>query len=140
MKALSIKQPWSWLIVHGYKDIENRHWPLPKGMKQRVYVHAGKTFDHQGLDWLVFSCRAYNQEIHDGIMQAFPDLRTSPLPGCIVGEVTITDCVTKSDSPWFTGPYGFVLADPIAYEKPIPYRGRLGFFEVPEGLKEEVLK
>ena len=26
MKALSIRQPWSWLILHGGKDIENRSW------------------------------------------------------------------------------------------------------------------
>ena len=31
------------------------------------------------------------------------------------------------------GPYGFVLADPNAYEKPIPCRGQLGFFKIPEG-------
>ena len=24
--ALSIRQPWAWLIVNGYKDIENRDW------------------------------------------------------------------------------------------------------------------
>ena len=26
MKALTIKQPWASLIVHGIKDIENRTW------------------------------------------------------------------------------------------------------------------
>jgi len=26
MKALSIRQPYAWLIIHGYKDIENRTW------------------------------------------------------------------------------------------------------------------
>ena len=26
MKALSIRQPWAWLIVNGYKDVENRTW------------------------------------------------------------------------------------------------------------------
>jgi len=25
-KVLVIRQPWAWLIVHGYKDIENRTW------------------------------------------------------------------------------------------------------------------
>lgn len=24
MKCLSIQQPWAWLIVNGFKDIENR--------------------------------------------------------------------------------------------------------------------
>ncbi len=46
MKALSIQQPWAWLILHGGKDIENRSWKLPKAMVgQRIYIHAGKRFD-----------------------------------------------------------------------------------------------
>lgn len=27
LPILSIRQPWAWLIVNGYKDIENRTWP-----------------------------------------------------------------------------------------------------------------
>ena len=26
MKALTIKQPWAWAIIHAGKDIENRDW------------------------------------------------------------------------------------------------------------------
>jgi hypothetical protein len=26
MKALSLMQPWAWLMVNGHKDIENRNW------------------------------------------------------------------------------------------------------------------
>ena len=50
--------------------------------------------------------------------------------GAIIGEADIIDCVTWSNSPWFVGPYGFILQNPILYDKPIPYKGRLGFFEV----------
>ena len=46
--------------------------------------------------------------------------------------VTITDCVDSSSSPWFCGPYGFLLSSPMAYKDPIPYRGQLGFFQVEE--------
>lgn len=31
MAALSIRQPWAWLVVQGYKDIENRDWPTNFG-------------------------------------------------------------------------------------------------------------
>lgn len=41
MKAITIKQPWASLIVHGIKDIENRTWPCPrKYIGQRVFIHA----------------------------------------------------------------------------------------------------
>ena len=52
--------------------------------------------------------------------------------GCIVGTVDIIDCVQESDSPWFFGKYGFVLANPVALESPIPLKGALGFFDVPD--------
>jgi len=152
MKALSLKQPWAMLILAGMpvfqpvpnkdpgaaagstrvefsgkvrlKDIENRKWPLPKSFEvpQRVYIHASKTFDKLALDWLL-----------EKGFPAFPCLMlfSDRVPrGAIVGEVDITGCVTESESPWFFGPYGFLLANPVGYEKPIPYKGRLGFFEV----------
>jgi hypothetical protein len=50
--------------------------------------------------------------------------------GALIGEVDIVDCVTDSDSPWFTGKYGFVLANPELYSRPKYYRGELGLFEV----------
>jgi hypothetical protein len=50
--------------------------------------------------------------------------------GGIVGVARLVDCVTQSDSPWFVGPYGFVLdrAQPVPFAL---FGGRLGFFEVP---------
>jgi hypothetical protein len=56
----------------------------------------------------------------------------SELPrGGIVGEVEIADCVTEHSSPWFTGPYGFVLRNArILPFKPLP--GALRFFDVDE--------
>lgn len=53
--------------------------------------------------------------------------------GGIVGRANLVDCVTKSDSPWFFGPYGFVLEDvsPLPF---VPMKGELGIFEVPENV------
>ena len=128
MKALSIKQPWAWLIVHGYKDVENRTWPTK--FKGRIYVHAGKSFDHEGFHWLFDHRILLPGNSYFGSADYYC--------GGIVGEVDIVDCVTESKSPWFVGKYGFVLANAVAYEKPIPYKGKLGFFEVePANLLEE---
>ncbi|GAB1340904.1 ASCH domain-containing protein [Gemmatimonas sp.] len=118
MKAISIQQPWAWLIVHGHKDIENRDWPTK--VRGRVLIHAGKKIDPNGYDFL---------------SRHFPHLyRAVPGPnaievGGIVGEAQITDCVRQSESPWFFGEYGFVLSN----AKPrrfTPVRGQLGFFDV----------
>ena len=117
MHALSIRQPWAWLIVNGYKDIENRTWATQ--FRGRVYVHAGQRIIRDDFP----EQRAYLRE--SGIVVP------ADLPrGAIVGEITITGCMDGSESPWFCGPYGFTLSDPVAYAAPVPYRGQLGFFRV----------
>jgi hypothetical protein len=105
MKALSIKQPWASLIIEGTKKIENRTWKT--NYRGRILVHASKNWDKEA------------------------DIRPNGFDfGCILGEVDIVDCVTFHKSVWFEGPYGFVLENPFEYERPIPYKGQLGLFEV----------
>lgn len=117
MKALSIRQPYAWLIANGIKDVENRTWHT--GYRGPVLIHAGKTYpkrDHLD-DWESWQHFCY------------PHDRDSMVGG-IVGIATITDCVTRSESKWWIGPVGFTLADaePCGL---IPCKGELGFFDVP---------
>ncbi|MFC5485922.1 hypothetical protein [Microvirga aerilata] len=48
-----------------------------------------------------------------------------------MGECEITDCVTEHLSPWFTGPYGFVLRNACVLPF-MPLPGALRFFDVEE--------
>lgn len=123
MKALSILQPWAWLIVQGHKDIENRNWKdWNPGLKFRgeFLIHAGKGFDKE-FDWLMA------EEILKCYMPA--PASADYQRGGIIGIAEITGCVTESDSPWFFGPYGFTIknARPLPF---MPYKGQLGFFDV----------
>jgi hypothetical protein len=131
MKALSIKQPWAWLIVMGHKNIENRDWPTD--YRGRVYVHAGLKMDYEAFEGDP-AYRTLDRFIRDLITPSDNyDWDVAPhaeLLGAIVGEVDIVDCVRYHKSPWFFGRYGFVLANPVAYERAIPYKGRLGLFDV----------
>lgn len=122
MRALSIRQPWAWLVVNGYKDIENRTWVTR--FRGRVYVHAGQLAMPPG------SFPAQEEYIRQAGIGIPDDLPR----GAIVGEVALVDCVSFAASPWFCGPYGWIVADPRRYEIPIPCRGRLGFFRVDETL------
>lgn len=122
MKALSIQMPWAWLIVNGWKDIENRSWKT--NYRGRIYVHAGKKFDMKAFDWLI--ARKYLLPASDGVTALILWWNHSG----IIGEVDIIDCVTESKSPWFTGKYGFVLANAKPYKPFIPYKGQQRFFEV----------
>jgi len=135
MKALSIRQPWAWLICKGFKDIENRNWhihmpPLLNypAISRRIYIHASKTSEVEkignGCDNECWILERLSEKQKIAYLNARIDL------GAIVGEVDITGCVDKSDSPWFVGVYGFTLANPSLYKVPIPCKGKLGFFEV----------
>lgn len=120
MKALSIRQPWAWLIVNGHKDIENRQWRTH--IRGPILVHASKgmTRDEYAIAFVIAE--------ENGIeIPAFEDLER----GGIVGKVEIADCVDRDASPWFFGEWGFVLknAVPLPFQ---PCRGSLGFFTVKE--------
>src|SRR5688500_15197389 len=56
----------------------------------------------------------------------------------VVGTVEIVGCVTESDSPWFFGPYGFVLRNPRRLARPVPCAGRLGFWTVPAEVEAQM--
>jgi hypothetical protein len=136
MKTLSIRQPWAWAIMHGGKDIENRDWPTK--IRGRVWVHASQGMTSAEYDEFYFMVR-YDFGGRNELLETFPP-KASLIRGAIIGSVEIVDCVTESDSPWFFGKYGFVLKDPRLFPKPIPYRGRLGFFEVNDALVDLFVK
>ena len=116
MKALSLKQPWAWAIFYCGKDIENRNWATK--YRGRILIHASKNYDAEGATWLMN---------HFGfIIPEYQDFR-----GYILGSVTVADCVKYSPSRWFFGPYGFVLENPVEFKKLIPWKGKLGLFEIP---------
>lgn len=113
MKAISIKQPWAWLIVNGHKDIENRTWATKH--RGPILIHASKKIDMAAY-W------KYAEEYD------LPDYRLMEVGG-IVGGAVITSVVTESTSPWFQGPKGFNLAGQMRLPF-VPYKGKLNIFEV----------
>jgi hypothetical protein len=126
MKALSIRQPWAWLILHAGKDIENRDWST--SVRGPVLIHAAKGMTRDeyedGVDTLETAMRTRRDQ-DKVFLPPFEELER----GGIVGQMEIAACVSNHVSPWFFGRFGFVLANP----KPLPftpYRGQLGFFEV----------
>lgn len=128
MKALSVRAPWWWFILHGGKDIENRDWPTK--FRGTIYLHVGKWWNEAEIRDDLLDIERIVGAVNMPV--AHPDSWLKPFCGCIVGKVDIADCVRESDSPWFFGDFGFVLANPVALSKPIPFKGALGFFEIPD--------
>jgi hypothetical protein len=126
MKALSIRAPWWWFILHGGKDIENRDWSTR--YRGPLLIQASKWWRAHDVDFDMAFCIRLAPNAPRPTMRS---LRRGNA-GKIVGRVDLVDCVEQSDSPWFFGPYGFVLANPVAFETPIPFKGALGLFNVPD--------
>lgn len=124
MKALSIRQPWAWLIVNGHKGVENRTWPTR--MRGEILVHASAGMTRAEYDDVV-------DFIDSNMLNVQLPPREALERGGIVGKATIYKCVTAYDSPWFFGPQGFLLRNTSVLPF-VPFKGALGFFDVPDGL------
>ncbi|BDC78667.1 ASCH domain-containing protein [Pseudomonas aeruginosa] len=122
MKTLSIRQPWAWLIVYGGKDIENRS--RRTNFRGRFLVHASQGMTRQEYNMATWIAGPLGVTI-----PPFDELQR----GGIIGSVELVDCLEDSSSPWYMGEKGYLLRDP----RPLPftpYKGQLGFFDVPESL------
>ncbi len=128
--ALSVKQPWAALLVHGRKTIEVRRWPTAR--RGRILIHAALVPDERPEAWA----------------HVVPELlETAQLRGGILGAGDLTDCRTYrtveafqadqcrhlNDPSWFQPPllYGFAFAT-LAIVPFRRYSGWMRFFAVEE--------
>lgn len=142
MKCLSIRNPWAWAIIrpdlthsahrqqcieHGIvKDVENRSWPTKVRGRIAVHVSASMTVEEYQ-----FASRFIAKIVPSCDIPTLKNLRI--MCGHIIGTVEVVDSVRHHGSPWYMGDHAHVLARPIPCD-PVPYKGRLGYFDIPDGL------
>ena len=128
MKALSIQQPWAWLILSGYKDLENRTWQTKH--RGRILIHTGQRVEpnKEDLEYGFFTAMMASGDKEVDIRKRY---ETEMVTGALVGFASIDECISNSESDWFSGPHAFKLSSPVLWSQGIPYKGRLGLFEVP---------
>ena len=113
MKCISVRQPWAWLIVIGFKPIENRTWSTKH--RGPLAIHAGVAWSSEGED---FAERF-------GIIC----LREQLTLGAVVGVVDLVD-IAPSSSKWaMPNCMHWHIANARTIT-PIPMKGRLGLFDV----------
>ena len=136
LHALTIQQPWAHAILHLGKRVENRTWAWTKGIGADLAIHAGKARDPVG----------------DGFIHGLGLTLPADLAhGAIVGLVTVAGvhhasrCVHETGehnrhcSVWATGmQYHWELIDPRPVE-PVPCRGALGVWTVPDEIAEVLI-
>src|SRR5713101_4125399 len=121
MRALTVRQPWAWAIVHAGKDIENRSWTNRHAIST-IAIHAG-----YGVDPL--------EELPRGVKKPG---KNELIRGAIIGVVDVVDIVDRHRSKWFIGPLGSVLRNPRRLREPIFCKGRLGLWQLPQGAKDKI--
>jgi len=135
VKAISVRAPWWWFILHAGKDIENRSLNFPLSVRGTVWLHCGKWWEDEEVEWDADDAMTMWRKATGDGGSIVPEDGWDSLKewcGCIVGSVEVVDYVTQSNSPWFVGELGIVLRNPVALSTPIPCRGYLGYFDVPD--------
>jgi hypothetical protein len=121
MKALSIQQPWAWAILAGIKTVENRTWRT--NHRGPLLIHASKT------PW-------------PGQADLLGHVAPGELPvGVLLGTVEVLDCVPvggdlfgRITDPFAVGPWCWILSNPTAFERPVPFQGKPGLFDIADKL------
>ncbi len=140
MKALSLTQPWAQLVVMGEKHVETRSWNTK--LRGRIAIHATKTFPRWARD-LITSPPHY--------LSALQLYAVEPMPlGSIIGTVEIVDSCRTDDIQGISekeaafGDYGhgrwaWSLKDAVNFSEPMPCRGALGLWEVPDNVLAKMI-
>lgn len=140
--ALSIRQPWAWLITNAGKRCENRTWSTR--YRGPIYIHAAKGMKREEYESVAYWWA--HQFPGRRPLQTYPALppAESLARGGIVGKCEIIDCIRSQYAlplgvtreradryivPWWQGPVGIILAkvQPIEF---VACKGKLGLFEL----------
>lgn len=159
MKCLSLWQPWATLLVAGVKHVETRGWPTR--FRGPLLIHAARkwsaelsticrvpafklAFGALGIQWMYVNRR----------------VRKPLLPfGAIIGRVDVIECYVTDDvvvddglafchgggilnitatekefGDYSPGRFAFLCDNAVKFDKPIPFPGKQGFFDVPDEL------
>ncbi|MGN6613847.1 MAG: ASCH domain-containing protein [Candidatus Nitrosocosmicus sp.] len=124
MKCISLKQPYAEMLAIGKKIVECRKWCTK--FRGDFLIHASKNVD-------IKSCNYYNID------------KNSIIKGAIIGKANLYDVKKYSNYKDFLLDadkhlsisipddkiiYGFLIKDAAKLEQMIPYKGKLGFFDV----------
>lgn len=122
MKVLTIKQPWTSLIIEGYKRYEFRGWKT--NYRGKILIHAG-------------------MNIEKDMLKRFENYNLNCITGAIIGEAELVDCILvdkklndelisidkvvygKSNH---VEKYAWKLKNIKKYKEPIYIKGKLGLW------------
>lgn len=134
MKAISVRQPWAWAIIHGGKDVENRTRNIAGDYRGPVAIHASKGYDE--LDFYYVSDILAPGDLPEMDAIAF---------GAVIGVATLWAVHQGVQGAWccprderryqrwaVPDQWHLCLTNQRPLPEPIPYRGQLGLWALPD--------
>jgi len=166
VRAITVRQPWAWAIVHGGKDVENRTRNIAGAYRGPVAIHAGREIDFGAADDFMLR-RAWHlaglpqRPVQDApglfeplFVESFDEDAEWLPTGTVIGVVDLVDVHWPGITTWrndvlvgmdcgcsaWAMPlnHHLVLANPRPLAAPIPARGRLGLWTVPADLEAAI--
>lgn len=133
MKAITVLQPWAWLLVSGKKRCETRSWKT--NYRGEILIHAGKKDMTATMRQTIFEAVYMKQA---GVF------KTKMITGAIIGKAVLVNCVQIDEAIqelirkqhfdeyafgcFSPGRYAWVMEDPVLFDTLIPARGRQGLW------------
>ena len=163
MRAITVRQPYAWAITLGSKDVENRSRNIAGSYRGPIAIHAALKADEEALrslpglppngiprifDYGAIIGVADLVDVHDAEdcwtadmrrvrdlyandREAYDALPTTAAGG-LIGK-------TRMCSPWsLPSSQHLVLVNPRPLPTPIPCRGRLGLWTVPDDIAAQI--
>lgn len=144
MKALSVRQPWAWAIACAGKTVENRSRVV--AYRGFLAIHASKVYD-EAAEIPVPAALSLLMDAVTQEMQGYPPPALAL--GAIVAVATLDGCHWHSDclaprkrgriwqalpcSDWAErGQFHWTLTDVRPLAEPVPCKGALGLWRVPD--------
>lgn len=139
--ALTLRQPWAWLVTQG-KNVENRTPHTGKDHRGLLAIHAGHRTDTAAMS---------DPRVVDAMRRHTGPARPWEVGGAVVAVTNVVgvhravgDCCPPWGNPQPDGlvtptPYHWRLTDTQALPQPVPCRGKRGRWTLPASVAKAVL-
>ena len=139
--ALTVRRPWAGALVclpdEQRKDVENRNW-RPRNHQKWIgawlLIHAGKEWEEGATAEIArIAGREITRSRHPFAVVSAKILghwfMEGEPAGHIIGAVRIADFVEDSESPWFSGRWGWVFDRAVQFSEPVKAKGALSIWQ-----------
>jgi len=138
MKAISLWEPWGSAIARGLKCNETRGWETK--YRGPLVIHCARTTAHLRFIFDPSVCEAFQRvgiysldDLSPGRLVAVCDLVEVKTSAQVVAEGGLSK-VERALGNYDPGRFIWILDNIRRLPNPIEYRGRQGFFEVPDSI------